>query len=164
VSLKETPRAKLRLRDVCLSDVPVFFEYQLEPRTTLAIQTVATQSTDCESFSSMWKRMLHIETVQAKTVIHNDSIAGYFLKFAHAGATEIDFYLGEVFRGKDVAAEALRLFLTDIETRPVFARVNICDAETLHILEKYGFSIDEYEMPYIDTQGETSHQVLLRID
>ena len=66
-------RAEVSLRDVQESDLPVFFEQQLDPE---ASRMAAFPSRGRDAFMAHWAKMMADETTTLKTVIFHGEAAG----------------------------------------------------------------------------------------
>ena len=126
------------LRDVIASDLPIFFEQQLDP---VANQMAAFPSRDREAFMAHWAKILADESNILKTILYNDQVAGNIVSWEHSGEREIGYWLGREFWGKGIATRALSLFLQQVTTRPLFAYVAKHNLASIRVLEKCGFTI-----------------------
>jgi len=126
------------LRDVIASDLPIFFEQQLDP---VANQMAAFPSRDREAFMAHWAKILADESNILKTILYNDQVAGNIVSWEHSGEREIGYWLGREFWGKGIATRALALFLQQVTTRPLFAYVAKHNLASIRVLEKCGFTI-----------------------
>ena len=62
------------------------------------------------------------------------------------------------------ATRALALFATEIDERPLFARVATDNVASLHVLQKCGFVIYGAARGYADARGMEIDEYLLRLD
>ncbi len=124
------------LRDVAESDLPVFFEHQLDPEAT---EMAAFPARDREAFDAHWKRILKDETVRVKTIVVDGAVAGNVVTFQRDGKTEIGYWLGREYWGRGIATQALEEFLAAIDERPLYAGVAQHNAGSIRVLEKCGF-------------------------
>ena len=66
----------VQLRDVIESDLPIFFEQQLDPEANYMAAFTARDPTDPGAFMAHWERILGDETTTNKTVLFNGKVAG----------------------------------------------------------------------------------------
>jgi RimJ/RimL family protein N-acetyltransferase len=124
------------LRDVTESDLPVFYEQQLDPEAT---EMAAFPARDREAFDAHWKKILKDETVRTKTIVADGAVAGNVVSFPREGRTEIGYWLGREFWGRGLATRALEEFLAAVDERPLYAGVAKHNAGSIRVLEKCGF-------------------------
>jgi RimJ/RimL family protein N-acetyltransferase len=127
----------VRLRDVLESDIPSFFEHQLDPR---ASAMTGFPARDWETFAAHWVRIRGDATVVTRTVLADGQVAGNVVSFEHAGRREVGYWIGSDYWGRGVATRALALFLEQERTRPLFAGVARQNAGSRRVLEKCGFT------------------------
>ena len=66
----------VQLRDVIESDLPIFFEYQLDPDSNHMAAFTARDPTDRDAFMAHWTRILSDETTTLQTILFNGQVAG----------------------------------------------------------------------------------------
>ena len=152
----------IELRDVLASDLPVFFQQQLDPEAT---QMAAFPARNEEAFMSHWKnRVLADDSVLVKTILMNGEIAGNIVCFEQLGEREVGYWLGKEYWGKGIATQALRQFLRQIPTRPLYAHVAKHNVGSKRVLEKCGFSIMAEERFFSQIFGKDIEEYILRLD
>jgi RimJ/RimL family protein N-acetyltransferase len=131
------------LRDVNESDLPTFYEQQLDPEaTTMA----AFPSRDRESFMAHWAKIMVNESGIHKTILFNDQIAGNIVCWEQDGEREVGYWLGKEYWGKGIATKALREFLKQVKIRPLVAHVVKHNIASRRVLEKCGFTFIREEV------------------
>jgi RimJ/RimL family protein N-acetyltransferase len=126
------------LRDVITSDLPIFFEQQLDP---VANQMAAFPARDREAFMAHWAKIMADESNILKTILYGDQVAGNIVSWEHDGEREVGYWLGREFWGKGIATQALSLFLAQVTARPLVAYVAKHNFASIRVLEKCGFTI-----------------------
>jgi RimJ/RimL family protein N-acetyltransferase len=129
---------KVRLRDIVDDDLPVFFEFQLDPE---AGRMAAFEGRERASFMAHWRRILVDESVVKQTVLYDGQVAGNIVSFEQAGQREVGYWLGRAFWGKGVATRALSAFLELERRRPLYGYVASHNIGSLRVLEKCGFTL-----------------------
>jgi len=110
----------IQLRDVTETDLPIFYEQQLDPE---AAEMAGFPSRDRDAFMAHWIRIRVDESVQLKTILFEGEVAGNIVSFEQLGEREVGYWLGKEYWGKGIATLALEEFLKSIEARPLYAHV-----------------------------------------
>jgi RimJ/RimL family protein N-acetyltransferase len=127
----------VHLRDVKEADLPIFFEYQLDP---VAYQMAGVPSRDREAYMAHWAKNMRDDRNDNRTILFNGQVVGYVVSFPMEGEREVGYWIGRDFWGKGIATQALSLFLTEKKTRPLYAHVVKDNLGSRRVLEKCGFS------------------------
>jgi len=151
----------IQLRDVLESDLPIFFEQQLD---TEATQMAAFPARNREAFMTHWTRIMADESVLIKTVVFDGNVAGNIVSFIQLGEREVGYWLGREYWGKGVATQALEQFLRLIETRPLYAHVAKHNIGSRRVLEKCGFTIAAEDRFFSQIFGKNIDEYILRLD
>jgi RimJ/RimL family protein N-acetyltransferase/quercetin dioxygenase-like cupin family protein len=141
-SVKRSPAGGVLLRDVEESDLPTFFEHQLDPEATLMAGLPAR---DRESFMAHWNRVLEDETVVKMTVLYEGGVAGNVVSFVNFGEREVGYWIGREFWGRGVATRGLAGFLRLEARRPLYANVARHNVASIRVLENCGFRVSGEE-------------------
>jgi RimJ/RimL family protein N-acetyltransferase len=141
-SAKRPPAGPVRLREVEESDLPFFFEHQLDPEAT---HMAGFPSRGRDSFMAHWNRILEDRSVVKKTVVFEGGVAGNIVSFVKSGEREVGYWIGREFWGRGVATLALAGFLRLEARRPLYAGVARHNAASLRVLQKCGFRISREE-------------------
>lgn len=149
----------IQLRDVIESDLPIFYEQQLDPEAT---QMAAFPSRNEEAFMSHWRdKVLANNSVRVKTILFNGEVAGNIVCFKQLGEREVGYWLGKEFWGKGIATRALEEFLKTIETRPLYAHVAKHNMRSKRVLEKCGFTIAGEDRFFSEIFGKNIDEYIL---
>jgi RimJ/RimL family protein N-acetyltransferase len=128
----------VELRDVVESDLPIFYEHQLDPEASRMAAFVAR---DRDAFMAHWARILVDDSVLAKTVLVDGQVAGNVVSFQQDGRRLVGYWIGKRHWGKGVATRALSTFLELDAARPLHARVAASNVPSIRVLEKCGFAV-----------------------
>ena len=131
------------LRDVVESDLPIFFEQQLDP---IANEMAAFPARDREAFMTHWAKIMADESNILKAILYGDQMAGNIVSWEHDGEREIGYWLGREFWGKGIATRALALLLEQVTMRPLYAYVARHNLASQRVLQKCGFTIMREEI------------------
>lgn len=129
---------KILLRPVTASDLPIFFEQQLDPD---AVEMAAFPSRNWEAFDAHWAKIRGMDSVLLKTIEVDGRVAGNIVCWSEGGEREVGYWLGKEFWSKGIATQALREFLEIEKTRPLRAHVATRNAASRRVLEKCGFKV-----------------------
>ena len=129
------------LRDVIASDLPIFFEQQLDPAAT---EMAGFPARDREAFMVHWTKIMADDNNILKTILYGDQVAGNIVSWEHDGEREVGYWLGREFWGKGIATQGLSLFLEQFTLRPLYAYAAKHNLASIRVLEKCGFEkVDE---------------------
>lgn len=149
----------IQLRDVIETDLPIFYEQQLEPEAT---QMAGFPSRGELAFMSHWKtKVLGDASVLVKTILFNGEVAGNIVCFEQLGEREVGYWLGKEYWGKGIATQALENFLKEIETRPLYAHVAKHNIGSRRVLEKCGFMISGEDRFFSPILGKDIDEYIL---
>lgn len=151
----------IQLRDVLETDLPIFFEQQLDPE---AAQMAAFPARNLEAFMTHWARIMADETVLIKTILFNGNVAGNMVSFIQLGEREVGYWLGKECWGKGIASQALEQFLRLIEARPLYAHVAKHNIGSRRVLEKCGFTVAAEDRFFSQIFGKNIDEYILRLD
>ena len=153
------------LRAVEPDDLPVFFEQQLDPDASRMAAFTAQDPSDREAFAAKWARIVANDTAVA-TIVAEGAVAGSVMLWRdpELDAPEVSFWLGKEFWGRGLATAALQLFLTEIETRPLYGRAAKDNLASIRVLEKCGFTFEREARGFAPARGEEIAEVVLRLD
>lgn len=151
----------VQLRDVTESDLPIFFEQQLDPEAT---QMAAFPSRGREGFLAHWTKIMADPSVLIKTILFDGEVAGNIVCFEQLGEREVGYWLGKEYWGQGIATEALQEFLKQIETRPLYAHVAKHNIGSRRVLEKCGFTISGEDRFFSQILGNDIEEYILILD
>ena len=129
---------EIRLRDVLIEDLPIFFEHQIDADAT---NMAAHLPRDQDAFQAHWAEMLSKESVIKKTILFDDRVAGYIMSFVYFGVREVGYWIGKEYWGQGIATRALLEFLAQVPLRPLQASVAKHNRGSMRVLEKCGFRL-----------------------
>jgi RimJ/RimL family protein N-acetyltransferase len=130
------------LRRVVEEDLPTFYEQQLDPEAT---EMAAFPSRAWEPFIAHWRKIMGDETGTLRTILFEGKVAGNVVGFEQDGEREVGYWIGREYWGRGIATEALRQFLEEVKTRPLYAHVVKHNVGSQRVLEKCGFRMARQE-------------------
>ncbi len=154
------------LRDVTESDLPVFFEQQLDAAANHMAAFTAKNPSDRIAFMGKWTKILHDEAILKKTVIFEERVAGHVMSFVApwSGKLEVSYWFGKDFWGRGIATKSLEQFLGHQTIRPLYARAARDNIASIRVLEKCGFTNSGYDRGYASVRGEEIEEVVMKLE
>jgi RimJ/RimL family protein N-acetyltransferase len=150
----------VQLRDVIESDLPIFFEQQLDPDAT---EMAAFPPRDRAAFMAHWARIMADDSVILKTILFDGQVAGNIVGFEMSAKREVGYWIGKEYWGKGIATRALAAFLDHVKTRPLYAHVAKHNIGSRRVLEKCGFTIVGEDKGLPDAGGEEVEGFILKL-
>jgi RimJ/RimL family protein N-acetyltransferase len=126
------------LRDVVETDLPIFFEQQLDPESTRMAAFPPRERWDV--FLAHWRtKILGVPGNRVQTIVWNERVAGNIGSWPQEGRRMIAYWLGREYWGQGIATAALAEFLGHDRARPLHAYVAAHNIGSIRVLEKNGF-------------------------
>ena len=154
---------EVRLRNVRQRDLPIFFRHQQDPVATNMAAFTSKDPGDRAAFDAHWSKILEDDTITIKAILVGREVAGHIGSFEREGKPNVTYWIGREYWGKGLATEALRGFLGDLETRPMYASAAKDNVASLRVLEKCGFKIAGQEKGFANARGEEIEELLLEL-
>jgi RimJ/RimL family protein N-acetyltransferase len=156
--------ARITLRPVEPSDLPLFFAHQRDP---VALAMADFKSRDRDAFDQHWAKILADETGLIRTIVATFDVApdspehvvGNIVSWTADGKREIGYWIDRAYWGRGVATGALCAFLRLEQTRPLYAGVAKHNAASLRVLQKCGFTF--LDSTSTASEGSDDSHVLL---
>ena len=142
------------LRDVMMSDLPIFFDHQLDSDANRMAAFTARDPADRDAFMAHWTTILGDETITKKTILFDGQVAGSVLSFEQFGQPAVAYWIGKQYWGKGVATRALSAFLGHVKVRPLYARAAKDNLASLRVLKKCGFMICGQDKGFSNARGQ----------
>jgi len=141
------------LRDVVETDLPIFFEQQLDPESSR--MAAFSPRREWPAFLEHWTKILANPAGCNQTIAWNERVAGYVASWPQDEQRLVAYWIGREYWGRGIATAALTEFLGHDRARPLHAFVAAHNVGSIRVLEKCGFvrmggvtpasdSVDEY--------------------
>jgi RimJ/RimL family protein N-acetyltransferase len=161
--MENTP--SIVLREVIVSDLPLFFDQQLDPEANWMAAFTRKDPADRDAFMAHWTKILKDETSTIQTILFNGRVAGSVSSYVDEDEhLEITYWIGKPYWGKGIATRALSAFLEQNKIRPLYARAAKDNVGSLRVLEKCGFTRIGEGRGFSEVRGEEVEEFLLRLD
>ncbi len=153
----------VQLRDVVESDLPIFFEQQLDADANHMAAFTPRDPADRDAFMEHWAQILDDVTIIIKTILFNGQVAGNIVSYEDREfeEREVGYWIGKQYWGMGIASRALSAFLRCVKTRPLYARVAKDNLASLRVLEKCGFTICGEDKEFSNARGEDVEEFIL---
>ncbi|MCP5100460.1 MAG: GNAT family N-acetyltransferase [Chloroflexi bacterium] len=159
---KRTKKNTVLLRNMQNTDLPIFFEQQLDTEANQMAAFTAKDPTDKDAFMAHWVKIRADTDIIIRTILFDNVIAGYILTHGWFGDPEISYWIGKSFWGQGIATNALHLFLEEITIRPLFARVVKDNIGSFRVLEKCGFAVIGRDNGFSNARGTEVEELILK--
>lgn len=154
----------LMLREVADEDLPIFFEFQLDPEANCMAAFTAKDPTDREAFAAHWKRLRADPSIISRTIVFGGRVVGVVSSYVESGTPEVTYWIGKAHWGQGIATRALTAFLEQANTtRPIQARVALDNLGSRRVLEKCGFEVIEQTRGFANARGAEIAELLLEL-
>ncbi len=158
--------ARITLRPVEPSDLPLFFAHQRDP---VAVAMADFKSRDRAAFDQHWAKILADETGLIRTIVATFDVApdsaehvvGNIVSWTADGKREIGYWVDRAYWGRGVASGALVAFLRLEQTRPLYADAAKHNAGSIRVLQKCGFTFLDSAGAAADDPGASHHSLVL---
>ncbi len=171
---------RVMLRPVQREDLEILFRQVNEPEGMRMVGSVRDSHTDRDAYMARWETIFANAKVIPRAIVlpggdgrdggdgrggsgGGEVIAGSIACFERVAepsrpcrilpGPEIGYWLGRAFWGQGIASEAVRLFLGEVTTRPLFARAASDNVGSIRVLEKAGFMEIGREMFFANMRG-----------
>jgi RimJ/RimL family protein N-acetyltransferase len=148
------------LRPVVADDLDAFYAHQTDP---LAYGQVGTLPRERDAFYAHWNKALNDPTVVMRSILLDDRLAGSVGSFIRHDQREVCYWIDRELWGRGIATEALRLLLTEVRDRPLYARVSKDHPASLRVLTNCGFTICGEDKCFADARGEEIEEWILEL-
>ena len=154
----------IRLRDVEVDDLPLFFEHQRDPEANWMAAFTRKDPAARDAFMAHWTKILEDEATTIQTILFNGSVAGSVSSYVDEDEhLEVSYWIGKPYWGKGIATGALSAFLEHNKVRPLYARAAADNAASLRVLEKCGFVRMGTNRDFANARGQEIEEVLLKL-
>lgn len=156
--------ADVVLREIEDGDLDGLFEQMRDAESVKMAAFVSRDPDDRAAFDAHMARVRSAPGTVNRVIIRDGLLVGSIAGFVIDGDTEITYWIDRSVWGQGVASTALTLFLQELRTRPLHARVAGDNAGSLRVLRKAGFRVTGTEVSYANARGTEIEEIVLRLD
>ena len=162
--MQNGPIQDLFLRDVVEDDLPLFFDFQLDPVANSMAAFTARDPTDREAFAAHWHKIMVEPKCIIRTIVCDGQVVGSVSSYEDSGKREVTYWIGRAHWGKGIATRALTALLAQADTtRPIYARVAKDNLGSRRVLEKCGFRVTGETKGFAKARGEEIEDLTLEL-
>ena len=154
---------QVELRDVLPSDLPFFFEQQLDEVANRMAAFTPKDPADRAAFDERWRRIFADTTLIKKTILHDGKVVGNISCHRWFGEPEITYGVIRSHWGQGIATRALTQFLDQVDERPLYARAAADNLGSIRVLEKCGFELTGYEREFANARNEEVEEAVFQL-
>ena len=146
----------IKLKAVKDDDLATLFDFQNDP---IANQMADFPARSNEDFITHWKQNIFANSASiTQSIWFNDQLVGHLVSWIDqnksiqddgAGIRLIGYWIGREFWGQGIATQALKLFLKQYISSPVYAYIDKHNMGSLKVVEYNGFVDISAEYPQL---------------
>lgn len=156
---------RVELRTVTEEDLPVLFQVQSGPEGQwMAAFTDPRTASDQDAYLRKWRRLLADGTVTTRVVVAGGETVGSVGCFEMDGEKEVTYWIREDRWGRGLATAALSALLTEVTSRPLYARAAADNAGSVKVLERNGFVPVGEDESYAEARGAVTRELIFRLE
>ena len=154
---------EVSLREVTEADLPLLFEFQLDPEANYMAAFTARDPSDRDAFMRHWAKILADGSIVKRTILYDGQVAGSIVRFDQDGKPEVGYWIGREYWGKGIATRALSAFLDVVTERPLYAAAARDNLASIRVLEKCGFTVTGSGRWFSNARGEEIEETHLEL-
>ncbi|MGE7691349.1 GNAT family N-acetyltransferase [Lysinibacillus sp. NPDC097214] len=93
-----------------------------------------------------------------------NNVVGYVLCFEQFGESEVSYWIGNEYWGKEIATKALQDFLIHVTIRPLYARAAKDNVGSLRVLKRCGFTITGEDKGFSNARNRDVQEFILTLN
>ena len=154
---------ELKLRTTTLKDLETLFVFQLDKESNYLAAFTSKDPSNKEAYIEKWTSLLANKTINSKTILAEEKIVGSIAKFEMEGEAELTYWIGRDFWGRGIASNALKIFLEEEKSRPIYGRVAFDNLGSKRVLEKCGFTMIKTEKGYANAREKEIEEYVFEL-
>lgn len=133
-------RPTITLRPTEVDDLTVLAEFQADAEANRMAAFTAPDPNDREAYITKWTGLLADPSIVMRVVLQNGKIVGTVGSWKLHDERQITYWMDRSVWGQGVATQAVRLFLSEFQERPLHGRLVADNIASQRVLEKCGFT------------------------
>lgn len=154
---------ELTIRKSIESDLEIFFLNQTDEEANYMAAFTSKNPNDKETYFNKWKILLKKESINMQTILLANNVIGCVIKFLMEGEAEITYAISKEYWGKGLTTRAVKLFLKNEHTRPIYGRVAFDNFGSQRVLEKAGFKRIGEEIGFANARGKKIKEYIYKL-
>lgn len=152
------------LRKAVAEDLEAFFQFQLNEEACYLAAFTPADSKDKEAYIARWGKIIAKPEVNMQAIIMNNQIVGSIIKFEMEGDAEISYWIDRDSWSKGIATQAMILFISIENTRPLFGRTAFDNIGSRKVLEKSGFRKIGTDVGFANARNKEVEEYIYKLD
>lgn len=145
--------ADVSLRPVTPADIEAFHQHQVDPEARRMAAFVRDETLDPDAHALRWRRLLDDASVLARTIVADAHAAGHIASFYRDRRREVTYWIDRRHWGRGIATRALRAFLHEERTRPLYASAAADNTPSTRVLRRCGFTVVGQTRAWAEARG-----------
>lgn len=158
--MKDHPE-HISLRGLVAEDLPTLFAFQSDEE---ANRMAVVNPRSADAFDEHWDRVLADPQIFVRAIVAEGALAGSVTCFPLDESHWIGYWLGRQYWGRGIATRAVSLMLTQLDHRPLFARIASSNTASCRLVERLGFTIAETCFSPETDRFPACHETIYRLD
>ena len=154
---------EISLRSSIEADLETFFLHQTDEEANYLAAFTPKNPHDKQAYLEKWKKLMQDSAVNMQTILVANEVVGCVVKFVMEGDAEITYALGKECWGKGIATQAVKQFLEDERTRPIYGRVAYDNFGSQRVLEKVGFERIGKDIGFANARGKEIEEFIYKL-
>jgi len=145
-------------------DLEQLFLNQADEEYNIMAAFTSENPNDKEAYIEKWTKIIHNPEINMQSIFIDDVLIGSVLYFEMMGEVNVSYGIERQFWGKGFGKKALKLFLEQVEKRPLHGRVAFDNFGSQNVLEYCGFKKIEKEFGFAQARNKEIEEWVYRLD
>jgi RimJ/RimL family protein N-acetyltransferase len=116
------------------------------------------------AYMEKWIKIVENPDIRMQTIRLENKIIGSVAHFEMMEATHISYWIDQKYWGQGIATEAVKMFIKDSVTRPLFARVAFDNYRSQKVLEKSGFLLVDKDQGFANARKKEIEEFVYKFE
>lgn len=155
---------EITIRKSIESDLEIFFHNQTDELANHMAAFTPKNPNDKEAYLNKWRKLMEDNSINMQSILMGDEVVGCVVKFVIGGDAEITYAISKQHWGKGFTTIAVKKFLKNEQTRPIFGRVAYDNFGSQRILEKVGFEKMGKDKGFANARGKEIVEIIYKLE
>ncbi|MEE9432390.1 MAG: GNAT family N-acetyltransferase [Melioribacteraceae bacterium] len=152
------------LRKTTDEDLETLFLYQTDEESNQMAAFTSENPNDRNAYFDKWLKIIINPKINMQTIIHDNLIVGSVLHFDMMSETNVSYWIGRKHWGNGIATMALKLFIEQVNKRPLFGRVAYDNFGSQKVLVNCGFKTIGEEYGFANAREKEIKEFLYKLE